>query len=190
LSFFGRRLSTSDRGAVWTWSFSTPLRPRPRATRPRWARRTRLTVSSLGRALSILRWRALSEIGRQSATILRVAFRKLPSAFAAVVPRVEPRPAIETLEAVGGAEFDHVPPVGRVADLDPLVPQSGRLQKPFAAWISDRPGDRGEFNAVGCGKPLIRPHRFLELPPPFVRQFQHLLPASSQRLSADTIGLE
>jgi len=105
--------------------------------------------------LTILWWGALPELGRRATTILWVALGKLSSAFASVEPRVEPRPAIETLEAVSGAQFNHIPPVGRVAGLDPLVPEPGRLQQPFVAWISDRPGKRGEFKTVSCRESLI-----------------------------------
>jgi len=70
------------------------------------------------------------------------------------------------------------------------VPQPRRLQKTFVAWIRHCAGDRGEFKTVGCRESLIRPHRFLQLPPLLVGEFQHLLPPGVKHLATGNIGLE
>jgi len=70
------------------------------------------------------------------------------------------------------------------------VPQPRRLQKTFVAWIRHCAGDRGEFKTVGCRESLIRPHRFLQLPPLLFGEFQHLLPPGGKHLAARTISLE
>jgi hypothetical protein len=179
---------------------ATPFGPRsrPRSTRTGRAGRPWLAVSALGwalsklwrRAIAVVRRGALSKIRGRPSAILSIAFKRRTAVIAAVITGIEPRPAVEGFEAVGGAQFDHITSLSRVAKLNPLVPEPGGLEERFADRVGKRLPDRGEFKTVGCCEPLIRPHRFLELPPLLVGESQHLLSAGSQCLAAVAIRLE
>jgi hypothetical protein len=84
-------------------------------------------------------------IGRWATTVGPFPIVKLsrvfPNFHPRFVSRVEPRPAVEPFEAISGAQIDHIPPVGGIAELDPLVPEPGGLHQRIAIRIGQCPAE-------------------------------------------------
>ena len=94
------------------------------------------------------------DLGGRPAAVLPLAVERRPSVFAGIhpplEPRTKPRRAVEPFEPVFGGEFDHVATVGRIAQLHPQVPESGRPEKLPATGIGQGPTDGHQFAAIGA----------------------------------------
>lgn len=94
------------------------------------------------------------EVWRWPAAILPLAVEWRPPVVAGIHPPLEPgakpRRAVEPFEPVLGGEFDHVATVGRITQLHPLVPESGRPEKLPATGIGQGPTDGHQFAAIGA----------------------------------------